>query len=112
MQSMNPKGKWEKLSVELPPGWHETMQKISELCGEVPLKYLYAIAIDQFLSNGDLAAIEEAAWDMHRKSRKECLENIVVAQSGGNREAIERATTFVGWGHLPPISRKRSLGYP
>lgn len=71
MQSMNPKEKWDKLSVELPPGWHETMQKVSELCGDVPLKYLYGVAIDQFLTNGDLATIEEAAWAMHRHSKKD-----------------------------------------
>ena len=68
---MNSKEKWQKLSVELPPGWHETMQKIAELAGGIPLKYVYAVAIDEFLSSGDLAAIEEAVWAMHRRSRKD-----------------------------------------
>jgi len=66
---MNANEKWEKLSVELPPGWHEAMQSVAKLTGDVPLKYLYAVAIDQFLSGSDLAAITDAAWEMHRQSK-------------------------------------------
>jgi hypothetical protein len=62
---------WEKLSIELPPGWHAAMQTVAKLTGGVPLKCFYAIAVDQFLTKLDPNKIEEEAWVMHRQGRKD-----------------------------------------
>jgi DNA polymerase elongation subunit (family B) len=71
MLHMDTDEKWEKLSIELPPGWHAAMQTIARLTGGVPLKCLYALAIDQFLAKLDRGKIEDAAWLMHRSARKD-----------------------------------------
>lgn len=61
--------KSEKLTVELPPGWHAAMQALAEKTG-VSLKYLYTLAVDRLLADCDTHAVEEAAWDMERRMRK------------------------------------------
>ncbi len=71
MGPMKPEKHWEKPSIELPPGWHSAMQELANLTGDVPLKYVYAVAIDRFLSDSDLESIEDAVWAMQRRSRKD-----------------------------------------
>jgi hypothetical protein len=71
MLSMEPEPAWEKPSIELPPGWHEAMQEVARMAGGVALKYVYAVAIDRFLSDRDVKAIEDAAWTMQRRARKD-----------------------------------------
>ncbi len=67
---MDMEEKSEKLTVELPPGWHGAMQKLSEKTG-VSLKYLYTLAVDRLLSDPKAEAVEEAAWDIERRMRKD-----------------------------------------
>ena len=76
---------WEKRSVELPPGWHAAVLKLSELTG-VKLKYLYSVAVDRLLAESDVAGIEEAAWTLQRRSRKD----LGRVASSHNAAAIER----------------------
>lgn len=71
MLTMRSEPTWEKPSIELPSGWHAAMQKMAEMAGGVPLKYVYVVAIDQFLSTANVEAIEDAAWTMHRRTRKD-----------------------------------------
>ena len=59
------RGKWEKRGIELPPGWHDVLLKISEVTG-VSLKYLYTVAVDRLLSDDDIKGIGKEAWDVRR----------------------------------------------
>lgn len=64
---------WEKRGIELPPGWHGAMLKLSELTG-VSLKYLYTLAVDRLLADASIEGVEEAAWNIQRLARKELSE--------------------------------------
>lgn len=66
---MEPHPKPEKLTVELPPGWHGAMQALAEKTG-VSLKYLYTLAVDRLLADPDAHGVEEAAWEIERRMRK------------------------------------------
>ena len=61
---------WEKRGVEIPPGWHASMKKLSKLTG-VGLKYLYALALDRLLSEKDYEQIGEAASVLQRRCRQD-----------------------------------------
>jgi hypothetical protein len=76
---------WERRSIELPPGWHALITKLSKH-GRVNLKYLYSVAIDRMLTKGDFDQIVEAALDLERRARRD------VARVGARhrRETIEK----------------------
>lgn len=61
---------WDKRSIEIPPGWHEAMHKLSDLTG-VGLKYLYTLALDRLLSDDGFETIEEAGSSLQRRSKKD-----------------------------------------
>ncbi|HUU98253.1 MAG TPA: hypothetical protein VM487_21175 [Phycisphaerae bacterium] len=61
---------WEKRGIEIPPGWHATMKRLSALTG-VGLKYLYALALDRLMSDPDFSGLSEAASSLQRISRKD-----------------------------------------
>jgi hypothetical protein len=61
---------WEKRGIEIPPGWHAAMKRLSALSG-VGLKYLYAVALDRLMSDPDIDGVSEAASSLQRISRKD-----------------------------------------
>ena len=67
---MESQTKPEKLTFELPPGWHAAMLEISNATG-VSLKYLYTLAVDRLLSDRDVVCINKDAWDLVQNMRKD-----------------------------------------
>jgi len=61
---------WERRSIELPPGWHGVMTELAQ-AGRVKLKYLYSVAIDRMLRQGDFDRIVKAAWDLDQQARED-----------------------------------------
>ncbi len=97
---MEPQGKSEKLTIELPPGWHGAMQKLSEKTG-VSLKYLYTLAVDRLLSDPKTEAVEEAAWDIERRMRKD------LQALAARHTANQIAERYTGSTDLDKKGRKR-----
>ena len=60
----------QKLTIELPPGWHAAMQEIADATG-VSLKYLYSLAVDRFLSDRDVEGVDKDAWALEKGMRKD-----------------------------------------
>ena len=77
---------WERRSIELPPGWHALITKLSKH-GRVNLKYVYSVAIDRMLSKGDFGDIVEAALELERRAKRD------VARVG----ACHRPETLEKW---------------
>ena len=75
---------WEKRGIELPPGWHAALLKLSELTG-VSLKYLYTVAIDRLLTDADVEGVEEAAWNIQRRAKKD-LQRVGARHTPGDVE--------------------------
>ena len=60
--------KWDRVSIELPPGWHAVLVKLSDLSG-LKLKYLYTLAVERLLDDSDLRRVIEDAWTTDRRTK-------------------------------------------
>ena len=60
--------KWDRVSIELPPGWHDVLVKLSDLSG-LKLKYLYTLAVERLLVDSDIRRVIEDAWTTERHTR-------------------------------------------
>lgn len=62
--------KWDRVSIELPPGWHGVLVKLSDLSG-LKLKYLYTLAVERLLVDSDIRRVIEDAWTTERRTRSD-----------------------------------------
>lgn len=62
--------KWERVSIELPPGWHDVLVKLAGLSG-LKLKYLYTLAVDRLLADSDIHMVIEDAWTTERQAKSD-----------------------------------------
>ena len=60
---------WDKRAIEVPPGWHAAMKRLSVLTG-MSVKYLYALALDRLMSDADLDGMADAASKLQRMGRR------------------------------------------
>ena len=83
---------WDKRSIEIPPGWHKAMRRLSASTG-VALKYLYSVALDRLLRDENFEIIEEEASVLQRRARKDLTE---VSGSHTPETVEKRARKVVG----------------